>query len=348
MNRRDFLVKGACGAGLAAATGLLGCQPRDAGTAGAPLPAVAGKPAGPAATGAQPASASAAAAGRVGKNRVFDKPPTAVYAAVATNKAPAELVSAAVESFGGTGALIKKGDVVVIKPNLAWGREPEIGATTNPEVLKAVIKLAKDGGAKEVLVVEHSCDKSDISFAMSGAGDVCDAMGVKLISLDNQSMYEEHPIPQGVNIKSDKLPRDILECDVYINLPCLKHHGATNMTLCMKNQMGAIWDPQRYHREKSETAKSPNLHQNIADLATVLRPTINIVDAVRALTTNGPKGPGVTKELNTVIVTHDMVTADMLGAQLLGYTEADVAHIKLAADMGVGSLDVKALNITRV
>jgi uncharacterized protein (DUF362 family) len=354
MDRKDFLRKGACVAAIAGVGGVLGCKSGTDGVAGAPV-ARAPVPAAPAPQEAKPspsaqpaAPASATVEGRVGKNRIFDKPPTGVHAAVARDKEPAELVKAALEAFGGVAAVLKKGDRVVIKPNLAWARQPEAGATTHPDVLKAVIEIAKQAGAGEVLVVEHSCDRSAVAFDMSGAKAVCEAAGVKLVSLDSEAMYEEQPVAKGLTITSEKLPRDILDCDVYINLATLKHHSASNMTAALKNQMGAVWEPGRYHQARSDNAKGPNLHQNIADLATALRPTLVILDAVRVLTNNGPKGPGDLKNVRTVIVTHDMVCADALGAGIMGLKLDKVPHIKIAADAGVGRMDLDALKIAHV
>lgn len=353
MDRKDFLLRGACVAAIAGVGGMLGCKSAAQGVAGAPMAAPAPPTQDPQPPAGQRSAAadekpSASAEGKVGKNRIFDRPPAGVHAAIAKDKEPAELLKAAMAAFGGIEAVVHKGDRVVIKPNLAWAREPEVGATTNPAVLKAVLEMVKSAGAGEVLVVEHSCDRSAVAFEMSGGKEVCEAAGVKLVSLDSEAMYEEQPVAKGVTITSEKFPRDILECDVYINLPILKHHSATNMTLALKNQMGAVWNRGRYHQARSEKSRGPNLHQNIADLATALRPTLVIVDAIRALTNNGPKGPGNLKDLHTVIVTHDMVCADALGAGLLGLPLDRVPHIKLAADAGVGRMDVEALKIARV
>jgi uncharacterized protein (DUF362 family) len=284
----------------------------------------------------------------VGKNRAFATAPGPAAAGVATKRPPAELVAAALEAIGGIGLFVQKGDRVVIKPNLAWGRDPAGAANTQPEVLAAVIKLAKDAGAGEVLVVEHTCDSSAITFEMTGAQAVCQAAGVKLISLDNASLYREETVARGAAIKSEHLPLDILDCDCYINLPCLKHHSATNMTLALKNQMGATLEPGRYHRENSQAAGGLGLHQNIADLATALRPTLVIADAVFVLTNNGPKGPGDVTRMDTVIATHDMVLADALGAQLMGFSNDQVPYIGMAAKLGLGSADVSAASIARV
>lgn len=349
MNRRDFLRGGAWVAGALASAGLMGCRGSREGTAGAPSAVADGSPPAsrtPSAT--TPGPDSGVSAARVGNNRVFESPPAGVQAAIAANQPPADMVKAAMQVYGGVDAVFRKGDVVVIKPNLAWARDPASGANTSPEVLKAVIQLAQGAGAAQVLVVEHTCDSSQVSFDLSGGKAVCEALGVKLISLDSESLYEEKPIPGGVNIKSDAIARDILECDVYINLPCLKHHGATNVSLALKNQMGANFDRGRYHREGQGQGPNGNLHQNIADLATALRPTLVILDATRALTDNGPKGPGNVKPTHTIVVSHDMVLADALGAQMLDYSVDQVPHIRLAGDAGVGTYDISAAKIKRV
>jgi uncharacterized protein (DUF362 family) len=337
MDRRQFLRGCLTGAGALVAGGLAGCPGKDQARAGAPPP-VAGTP----------SATATSAPSSAGKNRVLDAPPGDAYAAIATGKPPAELVQAALAAYGGLEAIIRKGDTVAIKPNLAWARGPETGANTNPEVLKAVIQAVQAAGAGQVIVVENPCVSAKAAFAMSGAQDVCDGAGVKLVAAEGEGQFSEAAVPRGKLIKSEMIASNILDCDVYINLPCLKHHGATNMTLCLKNQMGAIPDPQRYHRSASEGAGGTNLDQSIADLASALVPTLNIVDATRALTTNGPQGPGVIKPTNAVIVTHDMVAADALGAQLLGCGADQVAHIAMAAELGVGKGSLDGLKVARV
>ena len=159
-------------------------------------------------------------------------------------------------------------------------------------------------------------------------------------------LYEECQLG-GKYIKTDAIAKQILECDVYINLPCLKHHGATEVSVGIKNQLGVSWDRQQHHRAGRDSAPD-NLHQNIADLAAVVRPTLVVIDATWALKTNGPKGPGEVEETNTIIVSHDIVTADALGAQLLRHEPLDIAHIRMAKDAGLGSADLPELEIARV
>ena len=331
MNRREFLHKCACsGAAIVALGGLAGCsRGREAGE-------------GPTATGTT--ATSPATTAKVGNNR-WDPGLVDVDLAVARDKEPAELVRAALDSYGGIDAWVQRGDTVVIKPNLAWAREPAQAATTNPQVLAAVISLCQEAQAGQVIVVEHPCDTSLVSFEMSGAQAVCRDAGVPLLSLENDRLYRELELTQSPNISRDLIAKDILDCDVYINLPIAKVHNAAVATLALKNQMGAVWDRQRYHSAGAGAGESRNLHQNIAGLGASLRPTLNIIDATRVLLSSGPKGPGLTKELDTVIVSADIVAADAYAAKLMDIALSEVAHIVIAAEMGLGNADLASLKV---
>ncbi len=325
---------------LAGATGIAGAL-WAAGCARRQPPAAAQMPAsGPV---QQPESQANA---KVGKNRHNPHPVAGLDAVVARSSSAIQtkddalnLLQKALQPFGGMEAFVSKGDVVVIKPNLAWARMPEQAANTQPAVLAAVVLACRQAGASDVAVVEHTCDQAVVSFDLSGAQEICKQIDVPLISLDNEQMYEDVPVRQGVNIRSEQVAADILDADVYINLPICKVHGATKVTLAMKNQLGAVWRPQRYHEAKSEEEADENLHQNIADLATALRPTLNIVDATRVLLTNGPKGPGKVGQPNALVVSPDIVAADATACRFVDVKPEQVGHIRIAAQAGIGRME---------
>lgn len=319
MNRREFL-RNAILAG--AGVGLVGCR--------APAP-----------------SSTSGPDGKIGRNRFQAGPVNGVDLAVARGKSAAELVAAALGVFGGMAAFVKAGDRVLIKPNIGWSRTPEQAACTSPEVLAAVIAACQGAGAKEVLVADHCCDVSQVCFEMSGAAEVCKAAGVPLIDWSDQQVYREVEYTRGQTIRTDRVPSDLLDCDVYLNLPTLKHHSATLVTLALKNQMGAVFDRGRYHTQQG-SAGGNNLHRNIVDLATALRPTLNVLDATRALTTEGPKGPGLVEEPGIVCASANIVAVDAYGARLLGHDPAAIPHVVMAAEAGLGSHDLDKLVIREV
>ncbi len=335
MDRREFLHKCVSGAaGAMALAGLAGCSRH--------TPQMTEAPSAPAATGGPGVSQPTDV--KIGSNR-WDPNLVDVDLAVARNNEPAELVRSAVDNYGGIQTWVQSGDVVVIKPNLAWGRQPAQAATTSPHVLTAVISLCQEAGAGEILVVEHSCDSATVTFDMSEARTVCKDAGVPLISLENDRLYRQVPLKKGVNFDSDLVAQDILDCHVYINLPIAKVHGSSCLTLALKNQMGTVWNRGRYHSAGGVSAPGRNLHQNIASLGASLRPTLNIIDATRVLVSNGPKGPGLTKELNTVIVSADIVAADAYATKLMGKDLTEVPHITMAEQMGLGSADLDLLKV---
>ena len=331
MNRREFLGKCSTVAAAVVSLGtLVGCSRRTTSPQPPPTPTAP--------------SVGDTTPSKVGHNR-WNPDGVDVDVSVAANMDPTSLVQTAIDNYGGIDAWVRSGDRVVIKPNLAWARQPAQAATTNPQVLAAVISLCQDAGAAEVLVVEHSCDTAVITFEMSGAQEVCQQAGVPLISLDNDRLYRQVPLSRGINFATDLVAKDVLDCDVYINLPIAKAHSATLLTLALKNQMGIVWDRGRYHSAGIASAPGHNLHQNIASLGASLRPTLNIIDATRVLLSHGPKGPGLTQEMNTVIVSADIVAADAYAAKLMGEQPTDVPHITMAAEMGLGSADLTSLQV---
>ncbi len=336
IDRRRFLIASAGAIGVGGLALLTGCP---------------GKPsAGPAA--AKSGAPATGASGKIGANRLVTPAGADFEAVVAKGKPRAELVAAALAAYGGMSAFVKKGDRVVIKPNLGWAKGPEAGVDTHPEILIAVAKACKEAGAKEVIIGEHSCDTWMVVKDTSGVADAAQATGAGVVGWEDERLYQEVEFPQGQSTKSDRVARDVLECDVLIDCPKFKHHSATGICGAMKNQMGLILRPQNYHQTQDIFAKDPNLHVNIADLATAVRPTLTIVDLTNCCLTEGPKGgPGSkVKDFNTVIVSTDIVACDSLGTSLLGICKVeDVPHIRLAAERGLGKIlapgDPKVKNV---
>ena len=254
---------------------------------------------------------------------------------VASGKGPAKNARAAVEALGGMGKIVKKGDFVVIKPNIAWNRPPDAAATTNPAVVAELVRMCKEAGAGRILVIDHIIDRpAEGVLGFTGIQATAEKAGAEVRSAQNESDYRSVEIPKGRILKSDTCIKEILKADVFINAPIAKTHSATKLTLGMKNLMGCIWDRQAWH-------ESSSLDQCIADYASAVRPDLTVLDATRILLTNGPKGPGKTKDLGKVIAGTDPVAVDAYGATLFGLKPNEISHIKLAAEMGVGKIDLK-------
>jgi uncharacterized protein (DUF362 family) len=239
------------------------------------------------------------------------------------------------EAAGGMGQFVSKGDVVVIKPNISWARPPKMAATTNPEVLQAVIELCQAAGAKKVRIADNTIDNAKFCLSVSGAAAVAKKTGAELIDPSSALMRE-------MNLQGDRLDvwpvfLPLVEADKVINLPVAKDHILSSLTLGMKNWFGAIGGRRgSLHRD---------IHTHIVDLAQFFKPTITLIDATRIMTRNGPSG-GSTSDVaqkNTLILSDDPVAADGKAALLFGKKPQHIGYIKLAQKRGLGTYDFAKL-----
>ena len=255
---------------------------------------------------------------------------------------PDLMLDKALEALGGIQKFVKKGQTVVIKPNIGWDVEPEKAANTNPLLIKRLVTHCITAGAKEVYVFDNTCDNWTACYKNSGIEKAAKDAGAKVAPGHSESYYQQVNVPGGKNLKDAKVHELILSSDVFINVPVLKSHGSAKVTITMKNLMGIVWDRRFWHRN--------NLNQCIADFATYRKPDLNIVDAYNVMTKNGPRG--VSKAdvvtMKYLIASTDMVAADAAATKIFGMDPSQVNYIQLANDMGVGQMDLSKLNIGRI
>jgi uncharacterized protein (DUF362 family) len=262
--------------------------------------------------------------------------------AVASKAQPAELVRAAVEALGGIGKFLKRGDRVVVKPNIGWARKPEQAATTNPEIVAEIVRLCRQAGAREVQVVDHAVDRPDaLVLQMTGIEAAARKAGARVSLASSPALYEKVALPEGRAVKSIDVIRDLRRADVFINVPIAKVHNTTGLTLSLKNLMGAVWDRGAFHRSSS-------LDQAIADCAAAVRPHLIILDANRILLTNGPKGPGRTADKGIVVAGTDPLAVDAYAATLFERRPEQIGHLKRAHAAGVGEIDLARVKVKHV
>ena len=285
----------------------------------------------------------ASAAGALPSPRATRKPATrqAKLLAVAQSPSAAANVERAVAALGGMRAFVKRGDVVVVKPNMSHPRPPEYAVTTDPVVVGTLVRLAREAGAKEVLVMDNPSGgnpeaiypATGIAAAVEAAGGTMHVMG--------QPQYRDYEIP-GHLLGVHPLYAPLVEADVLINVPVAKQHGSTGLTLAGKNMMGATSDRGRMHRL--------GLSESIAELNAALRPDLSVIDATRILVANGPSGRSLAdvRVKDTVIAAADWVAADAYATRLFGKTPAFVPSIKAGADLGLGTMDLATLDVRHV
>jgi uncharacterized protein (DUF362 family) len=251
------------------------------------------------------------------------------------------MLDKALASLGGIEAFVKKGQTVLVKPNIGWDAPPERGSNTHPELVGHLVKLCLNAGAKSVSIFDNTCDQWQRTYSISGIEQAARDAGAIIVNGKDESLYREVEIPGGLKLKSAHVHALVLDSDVFINVPVLKHHSGSLMTASMKNLMGVIWDRGAYHRI--------DLHQTIAHFLTFKQPTLNIVDAYHPMVRNGPRGISVEDvvEMRTLLVSTDIVAVDAAAAKLLGHQPADVRHVKIADQMKLGTMNLDQVEIRR-
>jgi uncharacterized protein (DUF362 family) len=251
------------------------------------------------------------------------------------------MVRRVMDAFGGIGGVVKTGDKVVIKPNIGWDRTIEQGANTHPLIVAELVKLCLDAGASRVSVFDRTCNEARRCYQNSGMVQALEKIRDKRFRLDH--VEDRHFIPvtlkNGQILKEWSFHKDALEADCYINVPVAKHHSLSGLSLGMKNIMGAVggWRGRLHY----------DLGPKLADLNTVIRPKLTLIDASRVIVKNGPQGGDLSdvKILDTLIGSRDPVAADAYATTLFGFLPKDIESTVEAHKRGLGQMDLNQCHI---
>jgi uncharacterized protein (DUF362 family) len=250
------------------------------------------------------------------------------------------LVKKAVDALGGMSRFISRGDVVVVKPNIGWDRMPIHAANTNPNVVGAVIRLAFDAGAKRVVVADGSCNDPNRCFQRSGIWQKAYSLGAEVV-LPAEHRYRTTRI-KGELLDEWPIFTALVDADKVINVPVAKHHNLAKFTAAMKNWYGVLGGRRnRLHQ---------SIDMSIADLATFMRPSLVVIDAMRVLVRNGPQGGNIddTKVMNTIVASVDQVAADAFACTLIGQHRDHLPYLKMAHDRAIGTMYWENLRVKEV
>jgi len=253
--------------------------------------------------------------------------------AIAKGDDPFNMTIKAVELMGGMERFVKKGDVVVIKPNMGWDRSPAQAGNTNPEVMAALTDLAFKAGAKKVNIFDVTCNDPKRCYDNSGIMKAAKDKGADVYFPEDWNTVKAH---FGYSSPMEGWPilKDAVECDVFINVPVVKHHVLTRLTLSMKNLMGVCGG--------NRGAMHFNIGKKLVDLTDFISPDLTIMDAYRVLVRNGPTGGNLSdvEMRNQIIAATDPVLADSYASLIMDVDPLSVPYIRSAADNNFGSTDV--------
>jgi uncharacterized protein (DUF362 family) len=342
-----MLAVGLAGTSIAALLETAACAPQSVAPESTSIPQVPPtlppteilKPALPTVTAVAKATSTSASAPTVVPTVV---PASQAYLAVAHGDDPATLTQRAVKALGGIERFVKKGTTVLVKPNICVAYHgPEYAATTNPQVVAALVTMCREAGASSVTVMDHPFGgTAEQAYKISQIGDAVKAAGGQMVVMGSVK-FKDTPIPEGKDIKKWLVYQDALKFDVIIDVPIAKTHDLARLTLAGKNLMGLTENRGGLH---------PNLGERMVDLYTLFKPKLIVVDAYRMLMANGPTGGNLNdvKLAKTVIASHDIVAADAYATTLFGLKPDAISYVKAGAARGLGTTDLKSIKIEEI
>jgi len=223
---------------------------------------------------------------------------------------------------------------ILIKPNYINSNHPSTGITTDSRVIEGIVKFLRERKIEEIIIGEGSGFADTFqAFKVAGVDAVAERWAVKLVDL-NKDEFDEVHLRDPLSLRKIRVAKTALESTI-ISVPKLKPHRIATVTLSLKNMMGALASKGSMHKGK--------LSHNIADLASVLRPSISVVDGIIA--GEGHETSGNPVEMNLVIAGTDPVAVDAVGAVVMGIPPTDVKHLVLAEEKGLGTCNLEEITV---
>jgi len=266
-----------------------------------------------------------------------ERPAGAVDLAIVRGQDPEKLVQAALGALGGLQAFVRKDDVVLLKPNVAFDRPASLGATTHPDVLRAVIRLCRQAGARRVVIADNPINQPEGCFFKTGIQQAAAETGAEL-ALPRPSAFEPLQVGGEVLGTWPLFYAPFKEATKVIGIAPCKDHNLCSASMTMKNWYGLLGGRRNQFHQR--------IHGIIADFPHMIRPTLVLLDATRLLMRNGPTGGSLADVAagDTLIAGTDMVAVDTLGYTLLGRDPAKLEYLHRAEARGLGTTKWRELN----
>jgi uncharacterized protein (DUF362 family) len=242
------------------------------------------------------------------------------------------LAEAALAPLGGMRRFVASGQTVLIKPNVTVYFTAEEGCTTDPYLVAAVVRMAKEAGAAKVIVGESSGElaSSIDNMKITGIAAAAEREGAELVDLGSQKTPNRYvPVPNGRVLKEVPLPAPLLDADVVIDVPKAKNHEHTKITGALKNWVGVVNQHWRQHNHGADTAA------RFMDIMTVVRPKLCVVDAIICGEGDGPIA-NLPRWCGCVLASTDPVATDITIARMLGHDHQNLDYPNEAAERGIG------------
>jgi len=240
---------------------------------------------------------------------------------------------------------VARGDRVLIKPNLYEPSAPDSGEITNPRLVEAVARYCLEAGASRVIIGEgpsYYQSQSNLRpcFTQTGISEVADRLGIEWVLFDEHEFRTFRGISKATPDEF-RVTEYAFACDKLINVPVMKTHHQTTVTLAMKNLKGCLKreDKPRFHQQK-------DLSQAIVELNKIVRPTLNIIDATaKTLGSVGSSAHSQSLGARLLLASTDAVAIDAVGCAIISIDPDTVPTVTLGAAAGLGEKDLTRIDI---
>jgi len=228
-------------------------------------------------------------------------------------------VRKAIDLIGGMSGRVKKWDRVIIKVSLDEAKPSGSGLVTNVEVVRAIVRMAKDAGARRITVADGSLKTNTWkAFEAAGYNKMAREEGVILKDLDADYIWRAW-LPEGDNrYKKYSVATTVLNCEVFINVPVIKIEDETSPSLSLKNVLGIMCDKWA----KKRLPKGEKLDQLIVDMNLIRQSDLVVIDG--------------TDHGNMIIAGDNPVSTDSVAMRMLKIDPNKIGYVKLAENKGLG------------
>ncbi len=252
-----------------------------------------------------------------------------------------DAVKEAVDLVGGIKKFVKPGEVVLLKPNLLAGKTPESGVTTHPSILRAALLLVKEAEGVAKVGDSSALGNTGKNAEKAGYAKICKEFGAEFIELKTPVDLKN---PKAKIFKRMEVAREAIECDVIINLPKMKTHAQMYLTLGVKNLFGCIPGKRKLQWHLSAGIDTAYFATMLLDLMALVRPKLNILDAVTAMEGNGPAS-GELKDVGLVMASGDTLALDAVAARVLRAKTDNMPVLKKAREIDPGLVDLNEISV---
>ncbi|MFH0821590.1 MAG: DUF362 domain-containing protein [Pseudomonadota bacterium] len=237
--------------------------------------------------------------------------------------------------LGGIGAFVKRGDRVLIKPNLLMSSPPDKAVVTHPGLVEAVAELIVDAGAKPFVGDSPPVGHLSRVLSKSGYADFMQRLGVEAVPFKEKMSCE---FGEGRLYRQIELAREVFEFDVVVNLPKLKTHCQMFLTLSIKNLFGTVIGSDKAAWHMRAGRDYVTFATALVQIYEKVKPALNIVDGILAMEGDGPNN-GTPRHVGILAGGADGTAVDAVICRLLGFEANELLTCVLSHELNVGTMD---------